>query len=203
MCTLLRHPVTHVCIARWHLLHRSAAYSAPCHTCTAINAIQCITIHCHTCTTITCVSQSWVALRIELVCTRCCASWGACIEKLVAGLPGGGCQAVCVEDHQLGNLGLPAICHSDKCKHCAAVRAPHQLCRLLDGECPSCHQQLQCRRPHNMTTSSTCSSFHSLSAVLSEVAEVGIVGLDFQLCLSCHLHTDQVLCLRPKLSRQE
>ena len=27
---------------------------------------------------------------------------------------GGGCQAVCTEDNQLGHLGVPAVCHPDQ-----------------------------------------------------------------------------------------
>ena len=47
---------------------------------------------------------------------------------------GGSSQAVCAEDNQLGNLGVPVVCDSDQCQHSSEVPAHKQLCRLLDSE---------------------------------------------------------------------
>ena len=40
---------------------------------------------------------------------------------------GGGCEAVCAEDYQLGHPGVPTFPHSDQCQHDTEVPAASQL----------------------------------------------------------------------------
>lgn len=48
-------------------------------------------------------------------------------------MSGGGCEAVCAEDHQPGHPGVPALPHPDQRQHHTEIPAAAQLCRLPDG----------------------------------------------------------------------
>ena len=53
--------------------------------------------------------------------SSCSVEYGlpACVLELLNSTDdvchaGGGCQAVCAEDNQLGHLGVPAVCYPDQ-----------------------------------------------------------------------------------------